>query len=52
MTSPWDALRRRLDGGQVLTPADAGPASARFHTSCWFDLDSKSLLLCSGMSVI
>jgi len=32
MTPPWDALRRRLDGGQVLTPADAGPAPARSGT--------------------
>ncbi|MBO0787532.1 MAG: FAD-binding oxidoreductase, partial [Actinobacteria bacterium] len=29
MTPPWDALQRRLGGGQVLTPAEAGPAAAR-----------------------
>ena len=29
MALPWNALRRRLDGGQVITPAGAGPASAR-----------------------
>ena len=33
MTPPWDALRRRLDGGQVLTPADAGSAPARSGTA-------------------
>ncbi len=33
MTPPWDALRRRLDGGQVLTSADTGPAAARFDTA-------------------
>jgi FAD/FMN-containing dehydrogenase len=29
MTLPWVALRSRLGGGQVLTPADAGAVSAR-----------------------
>jgi FAD/FMN-containing dehydrogenase len=41
MTPPWDALRRRLDGGQVLTQADAGPAlfdTARLGWNSRFDV--------------
>ena len=33
MTPPWDALQRRLDGGQVLTPAEARPATIRSGTA-------------------
>ncbi len=32
MTPPWDALQRRLDSGQVLTPPGAEPARARSST--------------------
>lgn len=33
MTPPWDTLRRRLDGGQVLTQADVPSGPGLFNTA-------------------